>query len=214
MRRFLAVAALLGLTASYVALHPPADLALGGEVLRACPTRFGEWNGTELSFEDAVLDELKADDLLIRRYERDAHPVWLLLIYHQNRRYGSHDPELCYASQGYTLMERARVHVDDGSAAGIEANRFVADRPHDQRLVYYWWTTAGLTTADAGEFRQRMALTGMLENRSWGVFVRVETLVEGDGMAAAGERLQGFGGLVARALPALLARGASGSTAR
>ncbi len=214
MIRFLVVAALLGGTAAYVGLHPPANLALGHGVLSACPTRFGAWNGTELSFEDAVLDELKADDLLIRRYERDGHPVWLLLIYHQNRRYGSHDPELCYESQGYTLMDRGHVRIPEDDPTAIVANRFVAKRPHDERLVYYWWTTTGLTTADAGAFRQRMALRGMLENRSWGAFVRVETLVEEDGVAAAEARLQDFGLRVTRELPPLFASAAVQGGAR
>jgi EpsI family protein len=214
MTRFLAVAALLAVTAAYVLLNPPANLAMGGGALRACPASFGAWNGTELSFEDAVLDELKADDLLIRRYERDGHPVWLLLIYHQNRRYGAHDPELCYEAQGYTLMDRGRVRLADGSPGGLVANRFVADRPHDKRLVYHWWTTDGLSTPDAGAFRRRLAMTGMIENRSWGAFVRVETLVEEDGMEAAEARVQDFGGRVARELPALFAGAAATGAAR
>jgi EpsI family protein len=211
MSRFLAVMLLLAATVAYVMLHPPADLATGGRVLGACPTRFGEWNGTELSFEDAVVDELKADDLLIRRYERDGSPVWLLLVYHQNRRYGAHDPELCYESQGYTLRDRATERIDDGTPTGILSRRMVAERPHDRRLVMYWWSTAGLTTADAGEMRRRMALSGMLENRSWGAFVRIETLIEDDGVPAAEARLRDFGGRVAAALPAVFARGDSGS---
>lgn len=204
MIRFVAVAALLAGTAAYVLLNPPVNLAIGGGVLKACPATFGEWNGTELSFEDAVLDELKADDLLIRRYERDGHPMWLLLVYHQNRRYGAHDPELCYEAQGYTLMDRSRARLADGGA-GIEVNRFVADRPRDKRLVYHWWTTDGLSTADVGAFRRRLAVEGMLENRSWGAFVRVETLVEDDGLEAAEARVQDFGARVARELPVLFA---------
>jgi EpsI family protein len=210
MSRFLAIVLLLALTAAYVLMHPPTDLAIGGRVLGACPTVFGDWNGTELSFEDAVVDELKADDLLIRRYERAGSPVWLLVIYHQNRRYGAHDPELCYESQGYTLRDRETVRVEDGKAAGIVARRFVAERPHDRRLVLYWWTTTGLTTSDAVAMRRQMALSGMLENRSWGAFVRIETLIEEDGMAAAEERLNDFGPRVALGLPAVFARGEPG----
>jgi EpsI family protein len=211
MRRFAAVALLLAATAVYVLLHPPANLAAGGKVLGACPTSFGDWNGTELSFEDAVVDELKADDLLIRRYERDGVPVWLLVIYHQNRRYGAHDPELCYESQGYTLKDRDTVRVDDGTGEGLVARRFVAVRPHDRRLVTYWWTTTGLSTSDAAAMRSRMAMLGMLENHSWGAFVRIETLIEDDGMAPAQARLRDFGARVAAALPAVFAGGAARS---
>jgi len=81
----------------------------------------------------------------------------------------------------------------------------VADRPHDRRLVYYWWTTAGITTTDVGAFRRRMALSGALDNRAWGAFVRVETLIQGRHQAAAQARLGDFASRVARDLPAVFA---------
>ena len=139
--RLLAVLLLLAVTAAYVLSHPPPDLAAGHGALASCPVVFGEWNGTDLSFEDAVLDELKADDVLVRRYVRGDETTWLTIVYHRNRRYGSHDPRLCYESQGYLVEPRDRRRVTDGSPAGLEVNVFRAVRPHERRLVYYWWTT-------------------------------------------------------------------------
>ncbi len=203
MTRFLIAMLMLLATAAYVALNPPVNLAAGHGVLSGCPVRFGDWNGTELSFAEAVVEELKADDLLIRRYQRGEDRAWLCIVYHQNRRYGAHEPQLCYESQGYVLERPTRHRIDDGSPTGLEVNQFVAERPHDRRLVYYWWTTAGLATADVGAFRSRMALSGALENRSWGAFVRVEELIRGD-RAAAARALDDFAGRVARELPASL----------
>ncbi len=205
MTRFGGVLILLLATAAYVQLHPPENLAAGHGVLRGCPQRFGDWNGTELSFEDAVVEELKADDLLIRRYERGPEVAWLCVVYHQNRRYGAHDPQLCYESQGYVVERPTHRRIRDGSPAGLEVNRFIAERPHDRRLVYYWWSTAGLSTADIGAFRSRLAIAGALENRSWGAFVRVETLVRNQDEASAAVRLDDFAGRVATDLTPRLA---------
>ena len=116
MSRWLATVVLLAATGLYVLRHPPENLALGHGVLSACPESFGDWNGTDLSFQDAVVEELKADDLLIRRYRRGGATVWLCMVYHQNRRFGAHDPRLCYQSQGYILEPGKRVRVDDGPA--------------------------------------------------------------------------------------------------
>jgi EpsI family protein len=211
MRRFLAAVALLLATAGYVVLHPPENLAAGRGALATCPTRFGEWNGTELSFEDAVVEELKADDLLSRRYERGPDVAWLCIVYHQNKRYGAHDPQLCYESQGYIVERPERMRVNDGTPSGLEANRFLAERSHDRRLVYYWWTTAGLTTADKDAFRNRMAVSGALANHSWGAFVRVEALVRSDDPAATERALDDFAGQVARGLPKVFAAAQSGA---
>ena len=214
MKRFLAVAALLALTAADVQLHPPVNLALGRGVLHAIPASFGEWNGAEYSFEDAVVEELKADDLMIRRYEKAGQRVWLCVIYHQNRRYGAHDPLLCYQSQGYAIAREGRAVVADGSPRGLEVSTFIAEREHQTRVVWYWWTTEGLSTRDAGAFRTRMALQGTLDNRSWGAFVRVESVVRDDDLPAATARVREFSGLVARELPRVFSAAVAGRQQR
>ena len=181
MKTFATVVLLLAATAASVLLTPPLDLAAGQGILRSVPRTFGAWEGTDSEFERAVVEELRADDILIRRYVDGEKSVWLCLVYHQNRRYGSHDPQLCYTSQGYAIAHVGSEHVDDGSADGLEVNTFLAERGRDTRIVWYWWTTRGLSTADAGAFRSRMALQGALDNRSWGTVVRVESVIRQDG---------------------------------
>lgn len=211
MIRYAMIALLLAATALYGWLHPPVNLAVGRGALEACPVTFGPWNGSELSFDDAVEEELDADALLIRRYARGDDFVWLCIVYHQNRRYGAHDPLLCYESQGYVIEGERTVTLDDGTPSGFQVNRFVADRSHDRRLVYYWWSTEGLSTTDAEAFRRRLAVAGALDNRSWGAFVRVESIVRGDDDEAARRTLEEFAARVAAELPAVLSGAAAGS---
>jgi EpsI family protein len=202
--RNLALLALLAATAAYGVLHPPANLALGRGVLRACPVTFGAWSGSELSFADAVLEELRADDVLVRRYERGGQVAWLTIVYHQNRRYGAHDPRVCYESQGYVVQPLGRRRVGAGAGA-IEVNAFRAVSPQERRLVYHWWNTAGLATADAAAMQRRMAIAGALDNRSWGAFVRLEMRLGPGGEPAAAGALDDFTARVARALPGVFA---------
>ena len=206
MKRWLVILVLLAATGLYGALHPPANLAAGRGVLKQVPEILGDWNGTELSFEDAVIDELHPDDLLVRRYTHGADLVWLCIVYHQNRRYGAHDPHLCYEAQGYHIENEHDAPLASGDAgAGIPARWFVARRAKGSRLVAYWWDTAGLRTTDPTRWRERMALRGALDNRSWGAFVRVETPIESDDEAAARRRLEDFGVRVGASLPAVFA---------
>jgi EpsI family protein len=208
VKTWLAAFALLALTAAAVVLTPPVDLAAGHGILRAVPQAFGPWQGTDSAFERAVVEELRADDLLIRRYRDGERSVWLCLVYHQNRRYGSHDPLLCYTSQGYDVADPGRARVDDGSPEGLLANTCIAERGDEQRVVWYWWTTQGLSTPEVTNLRDRMALLGALENRSWGTFVRVESVVREGDVDAASARVREFAGLVARELPAVFAQAA------
>jgi EpsI family protein len=204
MTRFLVTALLLAATAGYVFLHPPQNLAIGHGALAACPERLGAWDGTDLSFADAVVEELHADDLLIRRYQGPTDVAWLCVVVHQNRRYGAHDPRLCYESQGWEIEQPGRAVVADGTPGGLTVNRFIATRRTERRLVYYWWLTGDLATADAAAFRRAMAVSGALENRSWGAFVRVETAIRGDDRESAARAADDFATQVARTLPGVL----------
>ncbi|NOT33766.1 MAG: EpsI family protein [Candidatus Eisenbacteria bacterium] len=205
MIRFVATVLLLALTGLYVALHPPTDYALGGNILASCPLLLDDWNGAELSFEDAVIEELRADEILVRRYQRNDQRVWLCIVYHQRRRYGAHDPKLCYESQGYLVERVEPARIQDGSAEGLVVNRFVAQSRRERRLVYYWWNAEGLATSDVAKFRQRLALKGALGAPAWGAFVRVETIVHATDEDA--ERVvRDFASSVARSLPSILSR--------
>lgn len=164
-----------------------------------------------MAFEETVVDELRADDILIRRYERADRTGWLCIIYHQNRRYGAHDPLVCYESQGFVLRDEGHRELRVPGAEPIVVNTFIAERRGRERLVWYWWTTDGLTTADANRFRGRMALLGALENRSWGAFVRVEMIVGEGGMALAERDLEDFATQVAAGLPAVFERAKLGA---
>lgn len=214
MTRYLVLLILLLATAVYGSFHPPVNLAAGRGVLKRVPSVLGDWNGTELSFEDAVVEELKPDDLLVRRYARGDDVVWLCIVYHQNRRYGAHDPHLCYESQGYRIEREHDARIDDGTANGVPARWFVAQRARSPRLVAYWWDTAGLRTTDADAFRQRMAVEGALDNRSWGAFVRIETPIRDGDELSASQRIADFGARVSAALPAVFRADSSGSAPR
>lgn len=205
MIRWIVTVLLLGATTAVVLLNPPENLAVGRAVLRRIPATFGPWSGEDFSFEDAVVEELKADDLLMRRYVRDGGTVWLCVVYHENRRYGAHDPTLCYDSQGYLVESPGRARVDDGTSGGIEANTFVATRKKERRVVWYWWATEGLATADTRAFRDRMAVMGALENRSWGSFVRVESVASEGDLDAARARVADFASRVSLVLPSVFA---------
>jgi len=214
MMRDLAMLLLLAVTAVYGWLHPPVNLAAGRGVLKHVPAVLGDWNGTDLSFEDAVVEELRADDILTRRYVRGDDVVWLCIVYHQNRRYGAHDPHLCYESQGYHIEREHDARIDDGTANGVPARWFVAQRARSPRLVAYWWDTAGLRTTDVSAFRRRMAVEGALDNRSWGAFVRIETPIRDGDEVSASHRIADFGARVGAVLPGVFASDASGRAPR
>jgi EpsI family protein len=174
----------LALLATYVLLFPPQRIV--GTKLDTCPMTLAGLSGSSLDLSQTVLDDLDPDDYLLRRYLRpDGVPVWLVIVYFQNARLGAHDPQLCYRSQGFQVQEIPPGEI--ASAIGtVPYQGFLAAKGARQELVYYFWYTSGRQVlADVKGWRDRMFLQGLRSNRSFGAFIRISTLVEGDPEGAA-----------------------------
>jgi len=179
MRLALKVAVLaivLAVAAAYVWLRPPERMALGAGSLDAFPAELDGWRSEDRQFDDVVYKELSADATLLRRYSRaDGASVWLVIVYHENERYGAHDPVVCYTAQGWALRDQGTVTLAH-EAGEFDVNWMVMAAGGEERMVLYWWYTAGdLATADRSEFMKRMAAAGMRSNTTFGAFVRVST---------------------------------------
>jgi EpsI family protein len=181
-----ALAVLLGAAALYVWLNPPKRLTLGEASLAAFPAAIGEWRSEDLEFEDAVYEELEADATLVRRYSRDdGRTVWFVVIFHQNDRYGAHDPIVCYTAHGWKVTDKGTLPLSR-AAGDINAQWIRLQAGNAERLALYWWYTAGdLATGDRDEFMARMASAGILSNTTFGAFMRISTVIEDGDLAAA-----------------------------
>lgn len=201
--RLTLVSVLLILAAAYVYLNPPEEMRLGAGSLARYPMALGGWSGEELSFDDVVTQELNADDTLTRRYTRGSDEVWFVVIFHQNERYGAHEPLVCYRSQGWSVIDEGTrtLRRTEGS---FDANWAVVESHGQTRLALYWWYTAGdLATGDRDRFFSRMATSGIISNVTFGAFVRVSTVVRDGDLGAAMETVTEFSELALEYLPSL-----------
>jgi EpsI family protein len=191
--KVLALAALLAAAALYVWLRPPARIVLGSDSLASFPARMGGWVSEDLEFDDVVYRELEADATLVRRYSRDdGAVVWLVVIFHQNDRYGAHDPVVCYTAHGWKVVEEGTLTLAR-RGGDVEAVWIRLSAGAEERLALYWWYTAGdLATGDRDEFMARMASSGIRSNTTYGAFIRVATVVAGGDLAAAQARVREF----------------------
>ena len=202
-RRLIAVCILLALTAAYVHLNPPAEMDLATGSLDAFPLEFDGWSGTNRGFSEVITEELSADDTLARRYDRGGSAVWFVVIFHQNERYGAHDPLVCYRSQGWSISDEGMRTIERPGGA-FDANWILAESRGQKRVALYWWYTAGdLATGDRDQFFARMARSGIVSNVTFGAFIRVSTVVVGGDTEAALREVAEFAESSLRYLPAL-----------
>ncbi|MFH1690680.1 MAG: exosortase C-terminal domain/associated protein EpsI [Candidatus Eisenbacteria bacterium] len=191
--RVATVLVLLAATALYVRLNPPRRLALSSEALTAFPTELNSWRGVDLEFSEVVAEELAADDTLARRYiDEHGNSVWFVIIFHQNERYGAHEPVVCYTAQGWSVVDRGLTPLSR-QGGGFDANWLLIEARGQKRVAVYWWYTAGdLATGDRDTFMARMATAGVRSNVTFGAFVRVSVAVGDGGFDEALSAARGF----------------------
>jgi EpsI family protein len=200
--RFLAPGLVLCLLGAYRIGFPPAR---GAEShLGELPTVLLGLPGADVPENRAILDDLESSDILIRDYRRpDGSPVWVVLIYFENTRLGGHDPQLCYRSQGFQTRDLPVIHVSDG-VGRLDAESFLATKPgRAERVVTFWYAPGGKILPDVSQYRGRLFLEGLRENRTYGVFVRISTL-ESDRPGEAEDWNTRFAAEIARRLPGLI----------
>jgi EpsI family protein len=174
-------------------LRPP--LAVDASTLSRLPLRVGRWGGADQPMQGGVEEMLAADFNLQRSY---VHPVgglvWLYVGYYGTERGGrpEHTPWVCYPSNGWVVLERAKILVDPKTHR--EANELVVEKDGERRLVHFWYQSSR-RTGMLGAFNQaaERILSRMLTGRADGSLVRLSApLQEGD-KAPARSRLISFG---------------------
>ena len=152
--------------------------------LERFPTVAGVWEGRETTILDAkIVDKLKLNDHLVRRYEDPAgRSLWTYIGYWQTQRKNAmiHSPKNCLPGNGWEPLEASRVTLGLPAPYGaITVNRYLIQKDQERQLVLYWYHSQG--QAIAGEIAARVALIGnsAVRNRTDGAIVRISTPIYG-----------------------------------
>jgi len=126
-------------TPNEAAVTTPYDLRVG-PAIESLPLALGAWAGVDVTSDtdrDFVLDYLKPDYWVYRRYERDGDAIWLSLIASRDAR-SFHPSEVCYQAQGWAVGGRCLEPVPIGRGR-IRAQRVVAAKNDVIHGVLYWY---------------------------------------------------------------------------
>lgn len=127
----------------------------------------------DVRVRDEVYDALESNSLIFREY-RDAkeRQLQLVVVYHQNDRWGAHDPTVCYKSQGWEVIEKTNVTKIKADGRIFPVNRFVVKKDGNLNLVYYYWfSTTGITHSRNQQMFD-MILHGLIHGYTESGFVR------------------------------------------
>lgn len=140
------------------------------------PITIADWSGRRLpDVDDASRRVLGADDYLNRRYLRgDSAGVDLFVAFYASQRQGDaiHSPQNCLPGAGWHPVARTMVPFAVADGRTVTVNRYVIEKGHDRRVVYYWYHGRGRVVANEYVNKAWLVVDAMRTGRSDGALVR------------------------------------------
>jgi EpsI family protein len=157
------------------------------------PIHLGQWQSRQdTTLEPQIINQLKVNDYLMRRYVHDSgQSLWLYIGYWATQRKGAdfHSPKNCLPGGGWEPVEATRIAIDlPGSHPPIVVNRYVIQKDRTIQVVLYWYQTHGRAIAGEVEAKIELVRGAVTQNRTDGALVRVSSVVAGSPQATT-ERL-------------------------
>jgi len=147
------------------------------------PETVGVWRGQEERLFNAdILNTLRADDYLMRRYsDPGGRSLWLYVGYWATQRKGAqiHSPRNCLPAGGWEPIEAGRATIPLQGHGPVTVNRYLIQKDREMQVVLYWYQSQGRVVAGELPAKIEMVRSAILRNRTDGALVRVSTSVSG-----------------------------------
>jgi len=200
--RFALAATLLAATAILLQARNRNEILAPREPLASFPHQLADWEGSDATLSQDVLDVLGPGDFLLRVYQNtlaQQGSVSLFLAYFPSQRTGDtiHSPKNCLPGAGWSPVESSRITISLPGHAPFPANRYVIAKGAERQLVIYWYWAHDRAVASEYWAKFYLVTDSIRLSRSDGSLVRVTTPLGGGETAdAAQQRLSSFAGNV------------------
>jgi EpsI family protein len=207
--RALMVAVLVAATAFATRGISRATDAAGGpgmvQPLDRLPLTIADWSGRRLpDVDEASQRVLGADDYLNRRYARRGEAaVDLFVAFYASQRQGDaiHSPRNCLPGAGWRPVAQSTVPFVVNEGGTVTVNRYVIEKGHDRRIVYYWYQGRGRVVANEYANKAWLMIDAMRTGRSEGALVRAMAPATLEGERDAKAFVQALFAPLSQALP-------------
>lgn len=151
------------------------------------PKQFGDWRTLDNQGQGVVSADLQAEldkyysELLSRTYvNSQGDRIMLSLAYgaDQSKSLQVHKPEICYAAQGFKILDHQKASVDTGAMV-VPATRLDTQMGSRREPITYWIRFGDEVVSNWFEQNRARILTGLRGHIPDGLLVRVSN-IDGD----------------------------------
>jgi len=168
-------AALLLVSISFMELTKRKEYIPKHQSFKEFPMEYNDWKGTEFTFEKSVLDILRVDDYINRRYTRSGKEAWLYVGYYNAQRKGAtyHSPKQCLPGGGWQIIKTTSKEIRPKKSKPFFINMLLIKKGLDSQLVFYWYQDRGRIIKSEYAAKLYLVMDSITKNRSDGSMVRV-----------------------------------------
>jgi EpsI family protein len=147
---YLTVLVLLFITWCYTQVYyvPASHIFASAEFVqkaRDFPREIGDWKyKCDIVMNEAGYKALNPQALIFREYVNNrGESIVLAVVYHENQRWGAHDVEVCYTSQGWKTIKTDGLSTQRVKlrTIPITVNKMEFENLKEKKTVVYWWFT-------------------------------------------------------------------------
>ena len=144
------------------------------------PRRIGDWKGEDRVFDDAVYDELRADENFFRIYTNsEGDTLGLYIGYYGTQRGGhpEHVPTGCYPGSGWGIESITPLDVSAGEKTITVNNLYATKGDQAEQTLYWLQNFRGTVMHNGFEQNFEKIYTKLFYNRNDGAFIRINSSV-------------------------------------
>jgi len=144
------------------------------------PAEIDDWESTDFYYDKNVLDDLKTDQTLARRYfNENGQEVWLFLGYWTDQKYGAqpHSPLHCLPGSGWNILSNQDLTFES-SFGLITANYAEISNGDSRQTMLFWYQTREGSLTSGLDLKMSLVKNNLLRKPTDVVFVRLSASCE------------------------------------
>jgi EpsI family protein len=177
-KQFWIAVCLLGFITIYLKYFGTVEAVLLPQNLADFPKQIGSFTMTGSDeFSEGVLNELRVDEYIYRRYQdKDGYSISLYIGYYEEQKEGTliHSPKHCMPGSGWNPVETDVVPIHDAKRDHtFKVNKILFQKGMDKISMLYWYQGRNRIVANEYVDRIYLILDSILQHRSEGALIRV-----------------------------------------
>ena len=141
---------------------------------------YGNWKGSDLALDKDVLEILKSDQIVYRRYRcNDGRVAYLYgaFYFSQGASRTMHSPLNCYPGSGWEIVGKEEVELQglQKPYIKIKAQKAFIRKGLDERILYFWYYAGGRNAPNQYLNKAFTLYGAILDGRTDGALVTIST---------------------------------------